>query len=118
MAALTAQLIAQAGLTPAYASANDGDTVIQPTDQRLFLHVKNGGGGSINVTVAAVQTSVDHPSGGRMTVDDMVVAVGAGAEAMIGPFPPAYVNSSGQVTFNYSGVTSVTAGVFRLPRLG
>lgn len=118
MAALTAQLIATTGLTPAYSAVNDGDTVKQPTDQRLFLHVKNGGGGSINVTVPAVQTEIDHPSGGRITVEDYVVAVGAGAEKMIGPFPPAYVDSSGDVTFNYSGTTSVTAAVLRLPRLG
>lgn len=118
MATVVAQSIAAAGLIPAYAAVNAADKALQPTDQRLFLHVKNGGGGSINVTIPAQQAAVDHPSGGRITLPDIVVAVGNGAEKMIGPFPPGYVDADGYVNFEYSGTTSVTAGVFRLPRLG
>jgi hypothetical protein len=118
MATLTALLIAKAGLVPAYAAANDGDVVAQPTDQRLFLHVKNGGGGSVNVTIPAVQATVNIPSAGAVAVPDIVVAVANGAEKMIGPFPPAYVNAAGMITINYSGVTDVTAAAFRLPRVG
>lgn len=117
MAALTAQAILLAGIVPAYAAANDGDTIKQPTDQRLFLHVKNGGGGSINVTIPAVQTSLETDEAGTVTISDIVVAVAAGAEKMIGPFPPAYINASGNVTINYSGVTTVTAAAFKLPRV-
>lgn len=117
MAQLTPLVILAAGLTPAYSAVNSEDKVKQPTDQRLFLHVKNGGVGSINVTIPAVQTSVRTPSGGLMTVANLVVAVGAGAEKMIGPFPPAYVDSAGDVTIQYSGTSSVTANAFTLPRV-
>jgi hypothetical protein len=117
MAALTVQTIAAAGVTPSYGSANGGgDTMADDGKENNFLHVKNGGGGSINVTIAAVNTSKEVPGYGDLTVSNMVVAVGAGAEAMIGPFPRAYINSSGNVAITYSGVTSVTIGAFKLAR--
>ena len=117
MAQLTPLVIALAGLATAYDAVNSEDKVKQPTDQRLFLHVKNGGGGSINVTIPVVQTAVRTPSGGSLTLSNIVVAVGAGAEKMIGPFPPAYVDASGDVTIQYSGTSSVTAKAFTLPRV-
>lgn len=117
MALLTAQNIAQTGLTATFSAVNSSDTVAQPTDQRLFLEVLNGGGGSINVTIPAQTTTIQNGMGGTVTISDMVVAVGAGVRKHIGPFPPAYVNSSGLVTINYSGTTTVTAAVIKLPRV-
>jgi len=116
MAVLTALVIAALGLNPTYAAAADGDTLKDDGSRRLFLHVKNGGGGSINVTVPAQKTTTPKIAGyGILPVADMVVAVPAAGERMIGPFPAAFINDSGNVTFNYSGVTSVTMAAIQLP---
>jgi hypothetical protein len=118
MAQLTPVTIALAGLAPSYDAVNASDKVKQPTDQRIFVHVKNGSGGSINVTVPVATSTIEHPVAGHVTLSNLVVAVGAGAEKMIGPFPPAYVDSAGDVTLQYSGTASVTAKAFKLPRVG
>ncbi|MCB1972155.1 MAG: hypothetical protein KDG54_17270 [Geminicoccaceae bacterium] len=115
MAALTLQTIALAGIVPAYSAVNSQDTVKVNTAQRNFLHVKNGGGGSINVTITAVKTSARVQGVGTVSISDEVVAVAAGAEKIIGPFTEAYMDTDGTVTIDYSGTTSVTAGVFSLP---
>lgn len=115
MAALTLQTIAPAGVSPAYAAVNSEDTVKVNTAQRNFLHVKNSSGGSINVTITAVKTSARVQGVGVVTVDDLVVAVPAGQERLIGPFTEAYMDTEGNVTIGYSGTISVTAGVFSLP---
>lgn len=115
MAALTLQSIVAAGVEPAYAAVNSEDTVKVNSAQRNFLHVKNGSGGSINVTITAVKTSARVQGVGVVTVDDLVVAVPAGEERIIGPFTEAYMDTDGDVTIGYSGTTSVTAGVFSLP---
>lgn len=115
MAALTLQNIGPAGLSPAYAAVNDSDTVKVSTAQRAFLHVKNGGGGSINVTITAVKTSASVAGVGNVTISDQVVAVPAGEERMIGPFTEAFTDTDGDVTIGYSGTTSVTAAALQLP---
>lgn len=115
MAVLTLQTIAPAGITPVYSAANSQDTVKISTAQRVFLHVKNGGGGSINVTITAQKTSATVAGVGGVTISDQVVAVAAGSEEMIGPFTEAFMDTDGDVTINYSGTTSVTAAVLQLP---
>jgi hypothetical protein len=115
MAALTLQTIDINGIVPAYAAVNASDTVKVNTAQRNFLHVKNGGGGSINVTLVAVKTTAKVPGVGVVTIGDEVIAVTSGSEKIIGPFPEAFMDTDGTVTINYSGTTSVTAGVFSLP---
>lgn len=115
MAALTLQSIALAGLEPAYAAVNSQDTVVVSSAQRNFLHVKNGSGVSVNVTITAVKTSATVPGVGVVTISDEVVAVPAGEERMIGPFTEAYMDTDGTVTIDYSATTTVTAGVFTLP---
>lgn len=115
MAELTLQTIDADGVEPEYAAVNSEDTVKVNSAQRNFLHVKNGSGGSINVTITAVKTSARVQGVGVVTVDDLVVAVPAGEERMIGPFTEAYMDTDGEVTIGYSSTTSVTAGVFSLP---
>lgn len=115
MAALTVQrpLITGVALAPASAGAG-GDTVANVRG-RVVLLVENGGGGSINVTLTAQQTS--RPGDGTFpaqTVADQVVAVAAGASKVIGPIPAAFVNASGQVAISYSGVSSVTVTALEL----
>ena len=118
MATITAQTIAKAGLEPSYAAVNSADQVKQPTDQRLFVHVKNGGGGSINLTVPVQSANIETPEGGAVTLTDLVVAIGQNEERIVGPFPPAYVSATGFVELEYSGTTTVTAAAFTLPRIG
>jgi hypothetical protein len=105
--ALTVQQIVRSGLTPTYSAANaDGHSF--PNGGTEYLHVKNGGGGSINVTVQTPNT-VDG-----LAITDRVVAVPNGGERIIGPFPRAtYNQGADEVYVDFSGVTSVTCGAFR-----
>lgn len=117
MATLSVQTIAPTGLVPSYAAANSSDAFPDDGRERTFLHVKNGGGSSINVTIPAQRTSRRVPGAGTITVPDMVVAVANGAEKMIGPFPDDYRGlTTGNVTVNYSATSSVTAAVLQVPR--
>lgn len=116
MAALSIQTVVDSGIVPSLSAAATGDTVADDGTGRTFVEVANGGGGSINVTIPAQQTSVVVPGVGSLTVADIVVAVANGARKLIGPFSRAYINSSGNVTLNYSGVTSVTAGAFKVAK--
>ena len=68
MAALTVQNIALAGLVATYSAANSSETMAIDGNERHFLHVKNGGGGSINVTITAVQTSAKKQGVGRLNM--------------------------------------------------
>lgn len=98
-------------LLGAVAAAVGGDA-FQNTGREV-LYVKNGGVGSINVTV-------DSPGTCSLGVTahanhDAVVAVAAGAERVIGPFPTRRFNdSNGNAQITYSGVTSVTVAVLRV----
>lgn len=109
MADLTPLSPALGGTTfSAAAASGGGDKFLNPRGNAL-LYVKNGGGGSIDVTLAAQTTT--RPAGGKfpaMTVSNKVVTVAAGAEKLIGPIPTAYNDSAGKVNVTYSGVSSVT----------
>jgi hypothetical protein len=106
---LSAQTVALAGITPSYSAADAAGNYWTNNSGRTFLHVKNGGGGSINVTInsqATCDQGFDH---------DQVVAVTNGQERMIGPFPTTRWNdANGRVNVSYSGVASVTVGVFEI----
>jgi len=115
MAALTIQEIGMSGVTPTYSAVNSSDTMKVDDSQRHFLHVKNGGGSSINVTITAVDTNKNVQGVGDVAISNEVVAVTNGSEEMIGPFGEAYINSSGNVTIGYSATTSVTAAALKLP---
>lgn len=88
------------------AAAGGGDEFIN--DGATRLHVKNDGAGSINVTVnsqAQCNHGFDH---------DLVVAVAAGAEKIIGPFPTSRFNdANGKVQVAYSDATSVTVAAVK-----
>lgn len=103
MATLTTQDITLDGIVPSYASAaGGGDEFVW--DKYTFLHVKNGGGSSIDVTIASQASA-----GQGLAAADKVVAVGAGSEKFIGPFQEAaFEDINGKVQVSYSGVTTVT----------
>lgn len=109
MATLAIQTIDNDGLTPAYVSAaGGGDKVV--CGQGCYVHVKNGSGGSITVTVVTPET-VD----GDLAVGDRNVSVAAGAEAKIAVGSRYRNPSDGLAALTYSGVTSLTIGSFRAP---
>lgn len=109
MATLTRQKVVIGGLTPSYAACAAGGDVVTNDDGKTFLHVKNSSGGSLTVTVTAQSTSVNTGTHGTLTVSNVAIAIPAGQERMIGPFPKqAYNNSSKQLAITYSGVTSLT----------
>lgn len=107
--ALTSQPISSAGVTPTYAAANVDGHSFQPVAGR-FLHVKNGSAGSVTVTLPTPGT-VDG-----LAITDRTVAVGAGAESMIGVGKgTAYRQDGGVVHVDFSAVTSVTVALFDVP---
>jgi hypothetical protein len=109
MATLTVQAITLAGTTPSYTGAGtSGDEFTNP-DGKAFLHVKNGGGSQITVTInSQVPCNYGHDH-------DITVQVSAGGEKLIGPFGPGRFNdTSGKVQVTYSSTTSVTVAVLSL----
>ena len=110
MATLATQSVSTAGLAPSYASAAGGGDKCRP-GEHTFLHVVNGGGGSINVTVN--DPNSQNPGNAASFNPDLVVAVGAGANKMIGPLKASRFRdaSDGLVAISYSGVSSVTVAV-------
>ena len=108
MAELTVQQITEAGGVATYVSAAaDGDTA--DNNGNMFLHIKNGSGGSITVTITAVTTSVDSGMYGDLTKANASIAIAGSAEAFIGGFAPAAFNDgNSEIAITYSGVTSLT----------
>lgn len=110
MAVLNPQKITRAGLNPSYAAAGAGGDEFIP-DKDTYLHVKNGSGGSLNVTIVTPREAFDGAA-----IADTVVAVPASGERLIGPFPAEHYASpaDGKADITYSGVTSLTVAVLKL----
>ena len=110
MATLTIKQAALTGTDPAYEAANAGGDEFT-VGAKTYLHVKNGGGGSITVTVDSkvnCDQGSDHNS---------VTSVPAGGERIIGPFEDVQRwgdASSKRAAITYSGVTSVTIAALKL----
>ncbi len=103
MATLTVYTPSVSGATFTAVAATVGGDVV-PNNGKTVLYVKNGGGGSITVTITPQNTT---PSG--FSLAPVAVVLATTVERMIGPFDPQYFNNSGgQIVITYSGVTSVT----------
>lgn len=112
MATLTTQRVVEAGLEASYsAAAAGGDTFVNDTAGRTFLHVKNGGGSDITVTIAAVRSNVSSGTYGPLTKEDISVSVTAGEDRFIGPVKVAAYGNNPDI--QYSDVTSVTLAVLK-----
>lgn len=114
MATLAIQDISLTGLTPAYvAAAGGGDQFVPDAD--TFLHVKNGGGSPITITVVTPGNTV---GAGALAIADVAVSVTNAQERMIGTFPYELfaAPATGFCAITYSAVTSVTIGAFRARR--
>lgn len=103
--AITPQRITAAGLAPAYEPANVAGNSYKLQASRV-LHVKNGSGGSVTVTIPSTAT-VDG-----LAVPNRTVTVAAGADRLVALGAGAAHKQTGGVTYvDYSAVTSVTVAV-------
>lgn len=117
MATLTVQTIdISTGVAPTYASAAAGGDEYE-NDGKTYLHLKNGSGGSITVTVAVQQSTIQSSTFGLVAPAARAFTVGAGAERII-PFlnPAVYNNSNNRVSVTYSGVSSLTVAAIKCPK--
>jgi hypothetical protein len=79
-----------------------------PNTGQEFVEVKNGSGGSINVTLQ-IRGTID----GAAAVNP-VIAVGAGVTKIIGPFPQGiYNDTNGRAKITYSAVVTVFTKVMK-----
>lgn len=106
MALLTATTIGVAGTAPTLSAVNSTDTIV--ADDSMWLHVNNGGGGSITVTISDGGST---PAGNAASTTARTV--GAGAAALFPLTAKTNDPTTGVTTITYSGTTSVTAKVFR-----
>lgn len=108
MALLTATPITRSGITPALAAAGAGGDSWANSGKE-FIEVNNAGGAPITVSIA-IQGTVDG-----VAVPARTVVVTNATRRFIGPFQPGFYNdTNGQIQLTYSGVTSVTVGVFQV----
>jgi len=109
MATLATQTIALSGLAPTYAAAAGGGDKCEVGD-RQFLHVKNGSGAPITVTLTAT-AAVRGQAVGNVTV-----SVPASGERMIGPLSADLLQnaSDGLCAIGYSSATTVTVASLRI----
>jgi hypothetical protein len=109
MATLSTQVVALSGLAPTYGAATSGGDKME-CGERNFLHIKNGGGASITVTLDATAAVRGQ------SVADLTVTVPASGERMIGPVTADLFQSptDGLCAIAYSGVTTVTVASVRI----
>lgn len=109
MATLSTQVIALAGLNPTYGAATGGGDKCEVGD-RIFLHVKNGGGSPITVTLTATASLRGQ------AVSNVTVSVPASGERMIGPLSADLLQnaSDGLCAIGYSAAASVTVAALRI----
>lgn len=109
MATLAIQSLGYSGTAPTYGAAAGGGDKADPSGDRTFVHVKNGGGSSINVTITSYGTG---PRGAASA--DRVIAVANGTDKMIPLYADLNTNpSDGLASVAYSAVTSVTVAAIR-----
>lgn len=108
MTLLATQAITIAGTVETLAAASGGGDTCKP-DEGAFLAVKNGDATSKTVTLA---TPGNLPTGDAYP--DKAYTIPAGQTWYI-PVPPAIYRdpSTGLCAITYSGVTSVTVGMFQ-----
>ena len=110
MAEAASQKIVASGLEPVMTAAAASQTVRAGEDK--FLHVVNGGGSPITLTITTPNTDPDGNA-----IADLAVVVTNGEERMIGALKPALYGSGAtqQVTLTWSATTSVTFACLQLP---
>lgn len=117
MATLAVQTITEAGIVPNFVAAAAGGDRFANGGEDVVVHVKNGGGAPITVTIASNDTTREATGLGPVTKADAGGSVANAAEKIFGPFPRlAFSGADGRVSIAYSAVTSVTVAVYQVPR--
>lgn len=106
MATVSTEVVDTDGLTATYANASTGGDQVAPSEH-TFIHVKNGSGGSLDVTLVTPQ-QVDG-----LSVSDRTVTVATDGEAFIA-VPNLYRNDSGLADITWTATSSVTFAVLRV----
>lgn len=107
MATVTTQSITNAGAATTYSAASPGGDRFLPADG-TFLHVKNGSGSPITVTLVTPGT-VDG-----LAITDRAVSVPATSERFIAVPDSLYRSSDGLADITWSATTTVTFAVVRI----
>lgn len=109
MATLATQIVTLPGIAPTYAAAAGGGDRFTP-GRSTWLHVKNGSGAPITVTIVTPRTDAL----GNAVADNTVSVPATTGERLIGPFPAEFYGSltDGLADITYSGVTSLSIGCF------
>lgn len=109
MALLATQSVSYAGLNPVYSAAAGGGDTFTP-GPNLELEVVNGGGAPITVTVVTPGTSRGQ------AIADLSVVVTNAERRKIRVSPAEFFAdpTTGLGSITYSGVTTVTVGVFQV----
>lgn len=109
MAVMAVQKIVDAGTAPTLSAVTANDTAVIGSGSNSFLHVKNGSGASVNVTITDYLTA---DNGDQMAPH--VVAVAAGADAYI-PLRRSYDKGDGTgAQIAYSAITTVTSALVQV----
>lgn len=107
MATRATETIDRDGLVATYHAASGGGDKVSP-GAGVAIHVKNGSGAAVDVTLVTPGTVEG------LAVSDRVVEVGAGAEAFIA-VPDIYRNpTDGLVSITWEATTTVTFAVIRI----
>ena len=109
MALLTVQTITVDGIEPTFVAADAGLTDTFSNAGQELAEVINGGGSPITVT----PTVTGSLSTGEQILNP-IVTIPAGETRKIGPFNARLYSAI--VSLVYSDVTTVTVGIFKLPR--
>ncbi|UKJ74479.1 hypothetical protein [Azospirillum brasilense] len=111
MAQISAQTTSEAGAALTYSSASGGGDSFTNTGKEL-LHVKNGGGSSVTVTLKSRNTTPVVDGYGSVSKPDVAITIPAGADRIAGPFPlKAFNDANGRLSMTFSSTTSVSAAV-------
>lgn len=108
--AITAQVVTPAGIVPSYGAVDqaNGNAFDNVQGDRV-LHVKNGGGVSLTVTILTPATLEGEE------VAERTVTVAAGAEKIIGPFSRRVFNQADSAVYvDWSVGASITAAVLQV----
>lgn len=105
------ETIAESGLNATYTAADVGGDTFD-NDGDTFLHVKNGSGAPITVTVTPVQPTTEKSGFGQLTKPNAETIIAAAGEEFMGRFPTIAFGRVGAIS--YSGVTSLTVAVLRI----
>lgn len=108
MAALATQSPSPSGTAPTYAAASAGGDSVE-SGEDVFVHVKNS-------DIAAHTMTVESPTPcNQGSTHNLVVAVPAGGERIVGPLPtPRFAQAStGRVNLTYDAVTGMTVAAIR-----